>query len=114
MDRLVSRAQRDEPRDTLGARLRLLRRLHAVKDCIAVRTIERLEEGSRTSVARECGDEIRRYTRGTCSIVGAIPPSVTLRALDFSETRRLHLPGGDQCLHLRAVDFRPDALRRAW
>src|SRR5579864_204372 len=114
MDRLVSRAQRDEPRDALGARLWLLRRLHAVKDCIPVCTVERLEEGSRTSVARECGGEVRGHTRGTCSVVGAIPPSVTLRALHFGETRRLHRPGGDQSLRLRAVDLRPRALRRAW
>src|ERR1700736_603374 len=114
MDRLVSRAQRDEPRDALGARFRLLRRLHAVKDCIAVRTVERLKEGSRTSVAREGGDEGRGHTRCTCSVVGALPPPVTLRALHVSETRRLHHPGGDQSLRLRAVDLRPQALRRAW
>ena len=41
MNRLVSLAQRDEPRDALSARLWLLRRLHAVKDCIAVGSVER-------------------------------------------------------------------------
>src|SRR6185295_11901530 len=113
MNRLVSLAQRDEPRDALSARLWLLRRLHAVKDCIAVGSVERLEEGSGTSVARECGDEVRGHTRGTCSVIGAIPPSITLRARNFCEARRGHRPGGDQCLRLRAVDLRPRALRHA-
>src|SRR6185436_780763 len=114
MNRLVSLAQRDEPRDALSARLWLLRRLHAVKDCIAVGSVERLEEGSGTSVARECGEEVRGHTRGTRSAIGAIPTSVTLRARHFSETRRGHRPGGDQCRHLRTVGLRPRALRRAW
>src|SRR5882724_6728744 len=47
-----------------------------------------------------------------CSIVGPLPPPVTLRALHFSQTRRLHSPGGDQCLRLRAVDLRPRTLGR--
>src|SRR4051794_28672161 len=112
MDGLVSRAQCDESRDALRARLRLLRRLHAVKDCIAVRTVERLEESSRTIVARECGGEVRGHNRGACSVVGALPPPVTLRTLHVSETRRLHRPGGNQSLGLRAIDLRPLALRR--
>src|SRR5690349_17040562 len=114
MDRLVSRAQRDEPRDTLGAGLRLLRRLHAVKDCIAVCSVERLEEGPRTSVAREGGSEVSGYTRRTCSIVGPLPPTVALRALHFSQTRCLHGPGGDQCLRLCAVDLGPRAPGSTW
>jgi len=62
MDCLVPRTQSDEPCDALDARLWCLRRLHAIKDCIAIRTVERIEELSRTSVSRECGDEVRGHT----------------------------------------------------
>src|ERR1700681_2387720 len=113
MDRLVWRTQCDEPCNTLGARLRLLRRLPAVKDCIAVRAVECLEESSRASVSRKCGNEVCGHTRGTCSVVRALPPSVTLRALHLSETRHLHRASGNQYLRLRAVDLRPRALSRA-
>src|SRR4029077_20320084 len=71
---------------------------------------ERLEEHTRTAVARERRSEIRGYFRGAATIVCTLPPAVSLRALDLSEARSLHRPRGDQRFSLRTVDLGPRTL----
>src|SRR5439155_7167529 len=76
-----------------------------------VLAVERREELARLLVARERALEVLRHDRVPRAVVGRLPATVRLRALDLREPRRLHQPGLDQPRRRLAVDLRPLAPR---
>ncbi len=108
----------DESRDALDAGLGLLRRLDAVQDRVAVRAVERIEEGSRACIPRECGSEVHgqhlevrapsyalshrpsRFARSTSASPGA---SIFPDAIRASAFARLILTKGSSARAVRSV-----------
>src|SRR5581483_5002170 len=101
---LAAREHLDELLDPARAGLRALRLLDPVQDRVAVLFRQRREELARRRVLRQRAIEVVRDLSGRGAVVRGVPAAVRLRALDFGEARRLHLPRGDQTGRRFAID----------
>src|SRR5262249_13805223 len=86
----------DQLGDAPRARLRLLGRLHAPQDGVAVRRIDRRPDAPGARVVVERRLQIGGHRRGLRRVVGRVPAAVALGALDLGQAGRHHLLGGDE------------------
>ena len=98
MQRALLHQHLDECGQALGARFGFLRSLQSEEDGVAILAAERLGKKARAA-GRFCLSSAARSSRNrrcTLAIVGAIPPSIGLGSLDFSQSGRLHASTSDE------------------
>src|SRR6266550_1211743 len=97
----------DEPADALRSRLGARGVAEAVEDGVAAGTLERLEERRSLWIGLQGRRQVVGDGGGALRLVRLGPPAVGFRPLDLGEAGGPHVPGGDECLGLPAVDPGP-------